>query len=221
MWILYRHLKPTEALKQGFNAVVCLDCQFQGDETGVGRICYVNLGHGPRNVYEGYRRGIYPRLKQSQYKRVFRGREIRFGAYGEPVLIPITIVRALVACTVAHTGYTHQWAKPQYQEYREYIMASCDSPADFADARAMGWRTFRARTENQPMLPGEIMCLASPEFRAAHPDKPKLQCIDCTLCDGARHGATDPRANIAIVVHGSGSKNFVSLDSITTAAAAA
>jgi len=67
------------------------------------------------------------------------------------------------------------------------------------------------------LMAGEIMCPASTEFKDAHGYK--LQCIDCTLCDGARHGASDPRADIGIVVHGSGSKNFVSVDSIAAAAA--
>jgi hypothetical protein len=211
VWILVRDMKPTQALRNGMNHIVCLDCKHQGIDGGKERTCYVNLGQGPRAVWQAYSEGKYPYLPLDRYSEVFMHRAVRFGAYGEPVLIPLPIVRAIVAIADAWTGYTHQWRKTEYQDFRAYLMASCDSTGERAEAKADGWRVFRARTEDSPVVAGEIMCPASEEMGK------RTQCVRCKLCNGA-NGANDPRKDIVIIVHGSGSKNFVSLDSIALAA---
>jgi hypothetical protein len=89
-------------------------------------------------------------------------------------------------------------------------MASCDSPIDAVDAVNMGWRYFRVRTEEQPILAREISCPASDEMGK------RTTCADCRLCSGSREN--DARKNIVIIVHGAGSKNFVRLEQIARAA---
>lgn len=143
---------------------------------------------------------------------MFCGRRVRFGAYGEPVLIPLNILSAISAVAEGHTGYTHQWRKAEYQGYSAFLMASCDNAADYTLARSMEWRTFRVRAEYQPLLGGEIMCPASPE--GGH----KSKCEKCLLCNGSRQN--DGRKSIVIIVHGTGAKNFVAVDSILPALAA-
>jgi hypothetical protein len=71
-------------------------------------------------------------------------------------------------------------------------MASVDTPAEAAQAKANGWRTFRVRTKYEPLMIGEIDCPAP--LRGT-------QCADCGACDGATSGRRKP--NISIVVHGS------------------
>jgi hypothetical protein len=205
VWILPRRESPVDAVRTSHDAIVCGDCPHRG----IGfksRTCYVNVVQGPHSVWRKYRDDKYPMLAIAEYSRVFAGRAVRFGAYGEPVLIPMAIVRAIVAHADGHTGYTHQWRKPEYATYREYVMASCDSMADHIAAKALGWRTFRVRTSDAPLVAREISCPASDEAGK------RTQCVRCRLCNGA--GSSDARKDIAIIVHGSGSKNFVGLDSI-------
>lgn len=212
IWILLREMSPVEGVKTGADAMICFDCPLRGLDGFGERICYVNVAQGPGAVWRSYTAGKYPYLDPKDYARVFGNREVRFGAYGDPVLIPIWIVRPIVRVVRKYTGYSHQWDKPAYQEYRLYFMASADTPVDRENAKALGWRTFRCRTKDGAILPGEITCPASDEAGK------KTQCIRCGLCNG-RTGATDPRKDIVIIAHGSGSKNFVRIGAIAPLAA--
>jgi hypothetical protein len=211
VWILARHESPVSAVANGHDSIVCFDCKHRG-EGFKDRSCYVNVGQGPNSVWRAYQNGSYPKLARARYAEVFAHRAVRFGAYGEPVLIPIGIVRAIVALANGHTGYTHQWRKPEYREYRKYVMASCDSMAEYAMAKRLGWRTFRVRTADSAVLAREISCPASDEMGK------RTQCVRCKLCSGS-HGTQDARKDIVIIVHGAQAKNFVALDSIVSAVA--
>src|SRR5262249_30762230 len=155
IWILNRAASPVESVRNGGDINVCFDCPHRGANGFQDRTCYVNVAQGPNAVWGSYRNGKYPYLPMQQYGRVFSGRSVRFGAYGEPILIPLAIVRAIVTVANGHTGYTHQWRKSEYRAYRRFIMASCDSTADYAAAKRQGWRTFRVRTANSALLPRE------------------------------------------------------------------
>jgi len=199
VWSLYRHESPVDAVRTGNVAKVCFDCPH------VGVTCYVDLSRAPLGIWKAYHRGNYPHLEWHQYRDVFSGRKVRFGAYGESVLIPIGIMRAIAHFSDGWTGYTHQWRRTEFAEYRSYVMASCDSAADAAEATAAGWRHFRVRTESQDLLAGEISCPASEEMEHMS------QCIRCGLCNGVRTDArhdSDARKSIAILVHGRGARAF-------------
>jgi hypothetical protein len=208
IWILYRHLTPVQTIKQGKDGVICFDCPHRGKDGMKQRTCYVTM-KAPNGIYRAFINGRYPVLPIEDYGKVFGGRAVRFGAYGEPVLIPMEIMRAIGSVARGWTGYTHQWRNAQYQSYRAFIVASCDSAADYAMARAMGWRTFRVRGTHESLLTGEIMCPASDEAGK------RTMCEKCRLCDGTREN--DARKNISIIVHGAGSKNFVSIESLLAA----
>jgi hypothetical protein len=165
-----------------------------------------------QGIWKAYQRGRYERISVEQMLSVFAGKAIRFGAYGEPVLIPLNIFTALTSVASKWTGYTHQWRRPELRAYRSFLQASCDSPADAIEATAKGWRYFRVRSEYQTILPGEIVCPASDEAGK------KTQCVKCGLCNGVRY-ENDARKNIVLLVHGSGAKNFVALTSILPVAA--
>lgn len=198
VWILPREVSPTEAVRTGQDSLICLDCKHRGDGQGAERSCYVIPFQGPLNIWKAYHRGRYPKLKPSQYAEVFKGRSVRFGAYGEPVLIPLKVLGRIARTADAWTGYTHAWAKPKYKKYRGFLMASVDNLQERFEARMDGWRTFRVH-DGGSALPGEIAC----------PSARGVLCIDCGLCNGARDGSLDIRRSIAIDVHGTGSKNFV------------
>jgi hypothetical protein len=214
IWILPKDISPLDAVRTGQDDIVCFDCKHRGAvEIGpngiqrvVGRTCYVKVFQAPTAVYGAYSRGKYPVLDPRDYKFVFKGRKVRFGAYGEPVLIPLATMRAIAAVCDGWTGYTHQWRRHEYRAYRAYLMASCDSESERISARALGWRTFRVRTENQPLVAGEIMCPASEEAGK------RTTCERCNLCDGSR--ATDARKDIAIIVHGSSAAKFINIEGV-------
>lgn len=199
VWILNREIAPNVAIKTGEDSKICFDCPHRGDGTGKERTCYVQM-RAPNSVWRAYQRGSYPYLPPAGYRAAFAGRRIRFGAYGEPVLIPLGVMAEIARVADGWTGYTHQWRKAEYAGYRAFLMASCDSAMDRAQANARGWRTFRVRSESEPMMLGEIACPASEEAGK------RTQCVKCGLCNGARD--RDARKDIAIIVHGSGSKNF-------------
>jgi len=125
---------------------------------------------------------------------------IRIGSYGDPAAIPAQHWHALLSRADGHTGYTHQWRKPIASGLRDLVMASADSEHDRDVARAMGWRTFRVRTESESLASREIVCPASPE------GGDRMQCADCGACNGA--GQNAGRASVAIIVHGPAARAF-------------
>jgi len=69
-------------------------------------------------------------------------------------------------------------------------MASVETEEGRAQAKALGWRTFRVRTAGAPVLKGEAQC----PYEGVG-----LQCIRCGACDGLRRRL---RGDITEVVHG-------------------
>jgi hypothetical protein len=191
-WILRQDMPPAEAAKAGADASVCGSCALRGD--GKDRPCYVVLWQAPRSVHDAYTRGIYPTAASpDEIAAVGAGLDVRLGSYGDPAAVPLWVWEALVSRARKRTGYTHQWRGAATDPgLRRLVMASCDKPADREAATAAGWRTFRVRAEEQPLLPGEITCPASKEAGK------RTTCAACGLCGGAETRAKD----IAIIAHG-------------------
>ena len=73
-------------------------------------------------------------------------------------------------------------------------MASVETEAAFRLARRRGWKPFRVRNEDEPVLPGEFVCPASEEAGK------RLRCEDCLACCGGEwNGKT---VTPVIKVHG-------------------
>ena len=201
VWILRADMSPLEAIKTGKDARICGNCPHRGFRIPAGilgkrhnkterkRTCYVEVGRAPSAIYGAFKRGIYPFLPLENYADVFSGKSIRLGAYGDPAVMPPAVVAELCRVSTRHTGYTHQW-RTSGAWLKPFVMASCDSIADYQDAAAQGWRTFRVTVGMTPHA-GEILCPASAEAGF------KTQCARCGLCNGA--GAAK---NIYIPVHG-------------------
>jgi hypothetical protein len=185
-WILREDIKPTLAVKNGAAKSVCGDCPHIGDT------CYVNIFQAPLNVYNSYHRGIY---KTDWTSATFAGRKIRIGSYGDPAAVPYYIWERVLAETVGHTGYTHQWRN--YPELAAIVMASCDTPQDRLQAKFLGFRTFRVRLATEPKLDHEFLCPASKEAGV------KTNCAACLACGGTTAKA---KADPVIIAHGAASK---------------
>jgi hypothetical protein len=179
-WIMREDVAPHDALKTGDDSSVCGECPHRPMKGGA---CYVTVFQAPLAVWRAYHRGRYGEpLTWPERQALGRGRVVRLGSYGDPAAVPLDVWEALTDEASAFTGYTHQWRTAPQQSLRHYCMASCDTPADFEAARAMGWRTFR-----------EVVCPASDEGGN------KLKCADCKSCSGC---ATDRKGTIVIVAHG-------------------
>lgn len=190
VWILVKSLSPIEAVHYGKDAIVCGDCPHRPANNGT---CYVNIGHGPTAVWNAYRRGTYKPL-DGQYE-CFHGYTVRFGAYGDPALIPWRMLGSIAQNCSGFTGYTHLW-RTLHPAYQQFLMASCDSTVEQFLARIQGWRTFRVMPINSNIpLPSEILCPA---------ESKGTQCINCKLCAGTSRMAK----NIAITAHGKSAKRF-------------
>jgi hypothetical protein len=100
---------------------------------------------------------------------------VRFGTYGEPSLMPISLVRCIVVVAKSWTGYTHQWSKKP--EYAPYFMASTHTEEEERVATLIGYRSFVA---SPTPISKFISCPASEEMGF------KSNCSKCGLCSGTQ-----------------------------------
>ena len=198
-WILREDISPLNAIATGADKSICGNCVHRGTAKRK-RTCYVQADRAPTSIWNAYHRGQYIDLSNDPetIAMLIAQRIVRMGAYGDPAMVPLKQWRMLLAAAAGRTGYTHAWRRGWAQALKEYVMASVDSVAEQDLARAMGWRTFRVRTETEPLQTNEFACPASPEAGE------RMQCIDCKACDGGRAG----KASAAIIVHGAMAKHF-------------
>jgi hypothetical protein len=173
--------KPSDAIRNGDDVAVCGSCVHRPSVAKANDVapCYVEVGKSANAVYKA----SYPDHAEAKRKP-----PVRFGAWGEPTAVPFETIAGLTAD--GHTGYTHRWRECD-QRFKQYLMASVDTPEEYKEATAMGWRCFRVRKPDQPILPNEIMCPASKEGGL------KTTCNKCLLCAGTSKNAKD----ITIIEH--------------------
>lgn len=186
--ILRQDVSPVDAHLSGESASFCGTCPLQGYNG-----CYVRWEQGPLALWRAYQAGDLPRW-DGRLDR-FVGRAVRWGAAGDPALIPSRIVRSISTVADGWTGYTHLWRRKRAAWARPYFMASCDTEADLLLAHSPGWRTYRTVRNSERLVAGEAWC-----------PSPRVQCKDCLACDGARKSTVgrriDPRVSFAIRPHG-------------------
>ena len=195
-WILRQDVKPTEACRSGQDASICGACPHRGtteDGKNVGRSCYVTVVQAPNNVWKTYKRGRYPAARSDD----FAGRDVRLGSYGDPAAVPSRVWEAVAIEASNMVGYTHQWR--DFPEMARWCMASVDTTDEQAEAKFLGFRTFRVTLEDPRMYrnSAEIVCPASAEM--GH----KTTCDKCKACGGLSAKA---KADVVIQVHGTKGK---------------
>lgn len=170
----------------GHDRAVCMDCPFSMASGAKLSGCYT---HKPvqysgmlkqlRSIREVYHRfEDIPEFDESMIQQaaaLSAGRYTRFGTYGEPSLLPVDMVRAMVEGAKNWTGYTHQWMKRP--EYGQWFMASTHNPEQVRHGELIGYRSF-VETKDSDVLKQYVNCPASKEqgFRS--------NCSDCGLCSG-------------------------------------
>lgn len=192
-FILRTDMTPLEAVSSGADESICGSCPMRGTG-GKGRSCYVSLFRAPTQVYRHTAASKEPKL------HTFNNQAIRFGAYGDPAAVPVDGIARLARRARMSTGYTHQWRTCD-QDFKKYLMASCDNLADYELAKSMGWRTFRVKSPDQPKLITESVCPASEEGGRM------ASCLTCGRCNGTEGRTKD----VVIDVHGSGRRSFLLL----------
>tara|TARA_Y100000004_G_scaffold119246_1_gene134002 strand:- start:591 stop:1304 length:714 start_codon:yes stop_codon:yes gene_type:complete len=194
VFILRDNVNPVVAIDTGDDYSICGDCPHRKNSYGE-RSCYVNVARqGPNSVWKAYKNGSYlPAFSNLEtLESALKGRSIRWGAYGDPAIIPPHIFLIVNGFAKTHTGYTHQWRESFAGFYKGYFQASCDGLQDYLEASAHGWKTFAVAPVGET-LPGKL-CPATV-------DNSQAQCITCRLCDGAKE-------NIYVEAHGTG-KNYI------------
>ena len=186
LWILVGDASPLEAKRTGADEANCGGCPIK-------KICYVNLAQAPTQIWKTYLEGRYAKATTLDLKRALAGRKLRLGAYGDPMALPIGLIRKLTSFATGHTGYTHSWRLPWSRPYRKFVMASVESESAALHAHSKGFRTFRVRRDDQPVMPTEIMCPASDEAGK------KRTCETCLACDGRTR---DGQRSVTIIIHG-------------------
>lgn len=200
VYILDRSQHPVDAVQNGTDAVICGDCPLRA-----GNGCYVVVWQGPAMVWKQYQSNKYPLFDRSNTEHVnaFRGRSIRWGAYGDPVYIPYETITFFNSLADNWTGYTHQWRTCD-PVYANVFMASVEKRWEVVRASEEGWRTFHVNIEGFIKQYDEIVCPASKEGGN------KTHCLSCNLCNGSR-GPDDPRKNIIIQPHGRNKQKLIQI----------
>lgn len=169
IWFLLENYKPMDAVKSGLDAkTICFGCPFAS-----GQGCYVTVFQAPTSIFKAYHRGNYPSIDPVHYQAIFGGRKVRFGAYGNPSLLPISIVKAIASVSRGWTGYFHDWkTNPLASEYAKFFMVSTETESSYRLAKSLNYRVFHA----SPVKPdGSMECLS---------DAKGLSCDKCLLCSG-------------------------------------
>jgi len=208
-YIIRADIDPVTANRIGEDYSICGACPLKGVpniEKSKGwadnRACYVNLIHGPNQVYKAYKAGKY---KQADtLTKLGEGHNIRLGTYGDPLAVPSHIWRALTLKAKGFTGYTHQ-SETLPESNISRVMISTESKDQAQSLHSKGIRTFRVipistyrELGQDSILKTEVLCPASIEAGK------KTTCNNCNLCQGQYIKAK----SIAIVSHGIGKSHL-------------
>ena len=180
-------MKPKTTMREFFaqDGSVCGDCPFSVSNGAKLTACYTHKAM----QYSGFLSQLrsiakqygsidnIPELNSDIALNILsatKGKYVRFGSYGEPTLIPFTLVEAICKDAKNWTGYTHQWAKKR--EYSKYFMASTHNLVQENFAFQLGFRSFVASPIPLPTL---VSCPASKESGFVS------NCSKCGLCSGS------------------------------------
>lgn len=164
---------------------VCFDCPHSKD---LAKTCYVRKGQSEMGLSSKVRSLRKLGLKnipeygpeiEAKLLKAVEGRGVRFGSYGEPILLGAELVSKITRKAKFWTGYTHQWHKNNWA--KDYFMASVESVTISDLAQKSGFRTFFVGQPNDPK--NYVTCPASKEAGNL------TTCDKCKLCMGTQSKA--------------------------------
>ena len=131
----------------------CMDCKFSGNQGEGG--CYTHKF----NQYVGFL-SMLRSIKIEQLTAITVSKVIaiielckdtyvRFGTYGEPSLLPLSMVKSMADVASNWTGYTHQHDKKFAQGYKDFFMASTHTQEESTNRSSDGWRSFIALSRSR------------------------------------------------------------------------
>jgi hypothetical protein len=199
LWILSKDITPMKAIFQSpGDDSICGDCLFSPKRA----LVLKKAGKDYTFCYVGKRAYQAPRAiwnsQVNQPVELELGLELiklsnlpmRLGAYGDPAMLPESLVRDIIKRVPSWTAYTHQYNRKWAWWLKDIAMASVNNETDAVLFQQLGWRTFRV-TKTADSNKNEIVC---PNYTN------DIQCIDCNLCDGSIY-LNDKRKNITIPAH--------------------
>lgn len=167
-------IHPSESRKNGLDKSMCNECPHSSAKA---KSCYV-LDLPLIGIKKKYDQGGYPRYDKNIHLDLFKDKVVRWGSFGEPVLIDLKLMEEISSVASSTLGYSHTWKDPRFQEYRKFCMASADNLQEAELAKSMGWRPFYVRQKTDPLPKGYFECPASKEMGN------KLTCVECRACSG-------------------------------------
>ena len=170
-YILRSDMHPIDAVQTEQDGAICGACPLRGRK-GKQRMCYVTLHRGVSQVWKSYQDG---HAKPLAHHLFALHQPVRLGAYGDPAAIPFEVWQSVLRKSSGWTGYTHSWRTCD-QRFKSLVMASCDNPDDYAEAKAMGWATYRILLPGETRFKGERPCPANEEKG--------VTCYRCMQCNG-------------------------------------
>lgn len=177
------HFAPEQLKDFTKDSKTCMDCPMSYNQNnGKSGGCYTHKGKqlmGLKSMLKRISKLKITEFNQSEFnawvKRIrVTAHLVRFGTYGEPTTLPVSIIRILATLGEKTTGYTHQW-RTANPEYSNYFMSSTHSIEETEQAQAAGYRSFiliKTKTSKA------TVCPASKEASR------RLTCSECGLCNG-------------------------------------
>lgn len=174
----------------------CLDCPYSKN-SGSGK-CYTHKF----NQYMGFLSSLRSIIKKNieiktlnkttfdDIVNLCKDTFVRFGAYGEPVLMPFELVQSMANNAKNYTGYTHQYRRKFAHKFSAYFMASTHGMNEINLAEKIGFRAFNSQLNNNNI--NAVICPASKESNY------KSNCFTCSLCSGKLGKG---KKNIKILIH--------------------
>lgn len=205
--VIRSDVNPVSARWKGMDNATCGACQHRGTAgDGSDATCYVVINHGPSVHYRSLTKGSLgdarPGGPWHDYVLAaleYRGM-LRLTSYGEAPALGYDAYAPFIDAVRRHPdggttlGYTERHTDPDLDpRWRNIMMASVQSDAEGATARASGWRTFRTGATFESRVRGtEALC-----------PKSKHEGMTCAVCRQCT-GSSGRKGSVFIPVHGGG-----------------
>ncbi len=190
--IMRQDMPPIDAWRIGADAAVCPEaCGHRSKARGGRGTCYVNKARLTSAWASAARAVRAGRVGVPAF--LFARARVRLGMEGDPAAVPLEVIAPVLEAAGAWTGYTAAW-RTLPPEWSRYLMASCDTPADAAEALRRGWRPFASSTS-----PAEDHAYEAAGLTLCDAERPTPRaCVACHRCNGKAHNGTRPGAYLPI-----------------------